>query len=257
MLFAGPKASNTLIINDMDFTSTIMTQDEYTVSKMPSSSVDTGFDAESVGMGENLTKNVLDNQFAIFDKSFTPAKRNSGESEGKNSQISTIDDRKIQEISQSFKEDFQLGSADERAVDEVTEKLSGVSLRPSLRTSQEKKLSRSVTWADEKSDGTGKGKLCEIRAIEDIKGSTSKGKKSGRLGKRANKKGDGSSMSMDVCEFGEVGDIKESSEALHVKDVGDSNDMLRFTSAEACATALNAVSEAIASEEVEINDASM
>ena len=62
LYIAGSKANNTLIINDMDVMSTIITEDEYTISKMLSSLKDIG--CSQLGeLEENTIKKSVQNQF--------------------------------------------------------------------------------------------------------------------------------------------------------------------------------------------------
>lgn len=91
--------------------------------------------------------------------------------------------------------------------------------KSSLKSTGKKKLSRSVTWADEKTNSSGSKDLCSVR------------------------------------EFGD-GDIKKESDLEGNIDVTDDDeDMIRRASAEACAIALSQASEAVASGDSDITDA--
>lgn len=88
--------------------------------------------------------------------------------------------------------------------------------KSSLKSAGEKKLNRSVTWADEKINSTG---------------------------------------SRDLCEVKEFGDIREKSNSVGNVDVADDEDILRRASAEVCAIALSQASEAVASGDSDVTDA--
>lgn len=88
--------------------------------------------------------------------------------------------------------------------------------KSSLKSAGDKKLSRSVTWADEKINSAG---------------------------------------SRDLCEVKEFGDIKKESDSVGNIDVADDEDVLRCASAEACAIALSHASEAVASGDSDVTDA--
>ncbi|KAL7119899.1 hypothetical protein ACP275_02G090000 [Erythranthe tilingii] len=88
-------------------------------------------------------------------------------------------------------------------------------LKSSLKTLDSKKETRSVTWADEKSDGDGK----------------------------------------NISECREIGDNKGAVVMSHSTDEDVGEESYRFTSAEACARALSQASEAVASGKTDASDA--
>ncbi|RZB86318.1 putative RNA polymerase II subunit B1 CTD phosphatase RPAP2-like isoform C [Glycine soja] len=89
--------------------------------------------------------------------------------------------------------------------------------KSSLKSAGEKKLSRTVTWADKKINSTG---------------------------------------SKDLCGFKNFGDIRnESDSAGNSIDVANDEDTLRRASAEACVIALSSASEAVASGDSDVSDA--
>lgn len=88
--------------------------------------------------------------------------------------------------------------------------------KSSLKSAGDKKLGRSVTWADEKIDSAGSSDLCEVK---------------------------------------EFGDIKNESDSVDSTDVANDEDELRRASAEACAIALSQASEAVASGDSDVPDA--
>ncbi|MCH87408.1 RNA polymerase II subunit B1 CTD phosphatase RPAP2, partial [Trifolium medium] len=92
----------------------------------------------------------------------------------------------------------------------------GTKPKSSLKSNGKKKLSRSVTWADEKTNSSG---------------------------------------SKDLCTVKEFGNTKKESGVADNIDADDDEDMLRCALAEACAIALNQASEAVASGDSDANDA--
>uniref|UniRef100_A0A803PVX3 RNA polymerase II subunit B1 CTD phosphatase RPAP2 homolog n=1 Tax=Cannabis sativa TaxID=3483 RepID=A0A803PVX3_CANSA len=267
----GSKAKNPVLINDMEFSSTLFTEVEYTVSKTPLSSKNTGFDIQLKEPQEKLGKKT-ENQFTLLDTSFNPM---SSDLETKTKQMEvgsckavSRDELGIQEMP-STSASSQLGShSSSEKVGEVshrTKKLTGATLKSSLKASRKNKLSRSVTWADEKSDSCGKSNLCEVREIEDKKEATSilgkKGKvplkpsgslKAGTSMSWADEKCD-TEVCKDTFEVREIKDLNQTSDMLSM-DIGD-GDLLRLASAEACVNALNEASEAVSAGEFEVSDA--
>ncbi|GAU21904.1 hypothetical protein TSUD_34010 [Trifolium subterraneum] len=92
----------------------------------------------------------------------------------------------------------------------------GIKPKSSLKSTGEKKLSRSVTWADEKTNSSG---------------------------------------SKDLCAVKEFGNTKKESGVADNIDADDNEDMLRCALAEACAIALSQASEAVASGDSDAIDA--
>ncbi|XP_062081768.1 putative RNA polymerase II subunit B1 CTD phosphatase RPAP2 homolog [Humulus lupulus] len=268
----GSKPNNAVLINDMDFVSTLITEDEYTVSKTPLSSKNTGFDIKLKQPKENLGKKEMENQFTLLDTSHTPMsndlERKTKQLEGGNCITVSRDELGIQEVP-STSSSSQLGShSSSGKVGEVskrTKKLTEATLKSSLKASRKNKLSRSVTWADEKTDSCGKINLCEVREIEDKKEATSILGKTGKVSLKpsgslkastssslADEKCD-TNVSKDACEVRETKDMNQTSDMLS-KDIGD-DDVLRLASAEACVNALNEASEAVSAGEFEVSDA--
>lgn len=262
LCISGSKANNTVLINDMDFMSTIITEDEYTVSKTPASLKKTGLDSKVGEQEESLAKKAMGNEFTVLETSYAPA-----------SNVSRVG-LVFEDVTSSPRAGSCLSSAraEEESHDDKAEKCTEASVKSSLKPSRKKKLSRTVTWADEKTDSSGGRKLCEIREIEDMKENpsvvenkngvsfTSSGKmKAGQSVIWADEKGD-SSKSKDVCEVREIEDAKEdakeAADMLCTADTGENGDTFRFALAEACARALDEASEAVASEELDVNGAS-
>ena len=70
LYIAGSIVNNTLIMNYMDFMSTLITKDEYTVSKKQSSLKDTS--CSQLGQPEeNTSKKGVQNQFTLLETSYT------------------------------------------------------------------------------------------------------------------------------------------------------------------------------------------
>ncbi|XP_054802034.1 putative RNA polymerase II subunit B1 CTD phosphatase RPAP2 homolog isoform X2 [Prosopis cineraria] len=278
--------SKNLIINEMDFTSTIITQDEYNVSKLPVDQKETNSDFKI--KPSEMNHENLENQLENLKSSSHPLKINSERTleqpTGVDDKIVRDSDHEIQELSSSFRIALNIGMSDgdeEQNAKEITgsskqmlkssvkqlgksgvehhdpvlerqfeveqnefeeksvqlngekskvatngntsasnidaanaeeklaekeTRLSKNKLKSSLKKSGEKKLSRSVTWADERRDSSG---------------------------------------SKNLCEFKEMRDVKESS--VGSTHIVDDEATLRHASAEACAIALSQASEAVAS----------
>ncbi|KAK8697960.1 hypothetical protein V6N13_114092 [Hibiscus sabdariffa] len=93
---------------------------------------------------------------------------------------------------------------------------SEVVLKSSLKSAGAKKLNRSVTWADNKNvDNARKGNLCEVQEMDTQKGDS------------------------EMCG----------------REDGDDDTVLRFASAEACAMALSKAAAAVSSGDSDVNDA--
>lgn len=223
-----------LILNDMDFMSTLLACDEYSVSKIPPSVAENSVDTK---LKKSRGKGVLE----------TPAAPN-------NSEVGVMDigDLGMSRLKIEAREEF---------VVEKAEKSSEATLRSSLKPSGAKKLNRSVTWADEKIDSTGSRNLCEVRDMEDgiedpgafgILHEPSAANKASSSFNWVDEKIDWT-KSKNICEVRETQDSKESPEVLGSLDVQD-NEL--FESAEACAIALSQAAGAVASGESDINDAS-
>lgn len=211
-------------ISEMDFMSTIITEDEYSVSKMPSGSTETASNTKFKEPKEKMSYMDLDGQLSTLENPPALAKNGSewksSRSIGEKSKIIKKDDPSMQEVpsaSNPCQTSFNSSTAEaeEEAQAEKAAKSSKIMIKSSLKPSGTKKLSRSVTWADEKGDGTGSGNLCEFSD----------------------------------------GENKESHEILGSTDVGDNDEVLRFASAEAVAMALSEAAEAVASGEFDVTDA--
>ncbi|XP_057743536.1 putative RNA polymerase II subunit B1 CTD phosphatase RPAP2 homolog [Arachis stenosperma] len=259
-----------LIINDMDFASTIIMTDEYSVSKAPPGQTDTKVDhqikptasvekpkpvgskkvvakdgksieelSSSFKSGLNLSVSekeeeprieevaescdaVLKTPLDPFDKKtnvhFVSISERQCDVEKNNSEVAPIKDGECRVAVNDGASTSNVDAANDE--DKVQmEKTTGSSKnkpKSSLKAAGGKKLSRSVTWADEKNNSSG---------------------------------------SKDLCEVKEFGDAKHKSDLVDDTEVDDDEDMIRRTSAEACAMALNQASEAVASGGSDVADA--
>ncbi|CAI9108752.1 OLC1v1008432C1 [Oldenlandia corymbosa var. corymbosa] len=107
-------------------------------------------------------------------------------------------------------------------------------LRSSLKSSNRKKETRSVTWADEKTDGNSNKSLCGFREPED--------------------KTDGNGQKI-LCNLNKSEDKNDTSGILNTVEVKGDEDPDRLLSAEACARALTEAAEPVASGASDISDA--
>lgn len=150
---ATHKAKQTSFFDDMNFTSCIITGDEYSVSKMPPSETD------------------ADHRFTVFESSSSqPSKRNV-ETNRRGSKLGTnqtlIKDKKL-----ATEAGPSLIAGPTKPVEEVT--ADGVSLlcesmrKSSLKSSGSRKSTNSVTWADEQGNDHEKRNLCEVEELEDV-----------------------------------------------------------------------------------------
>ncbi|KAL2327325.1 hypothetical protein Fmac_020752 [Flemingia macrophylla] len=231
-----------LINSEMDFVSTIIMQDEYSVSKVSPGQTD------ATAPDQIKSTAVVKHQDKVGDP-----------------KVVRKDDDSIEDLSSSFKIGLSLSASEkEKEVAKPCEAVDKSSASPavnkkyvhsnsiserqcdaerngsarksvqlkgetkkaggsfkskpisSIKSAGEKKLSRSVTWADQKINSTG---------------------------------------SRDLCEVKEFRDIKEETNSVDNVDVADDEDILRRASAEACAIALSQASEAVASGDSDVTDA--
>lgn len=231
MYVAGSKAKHTklssekgLLVNEMDFMSTIITKDEYSVSKVPPGSTKTASHTKSKEPKGKVSCEDSEDQVTIFEKPSVPTKndsqRKSRGSRGEKSKIVGKDNHSILEVPSASNPcptgpNASTAEAEEEAHVEKAAKSNGTLLKSCLKPSGRKKPSCTVTWADEKVDGIGFGNLFEVRNMEN----------------------------------------KKFPEKLGGTGVGDDEEMLWFVSAEACAKALSQAAEAVASGESDATDA--
>ncbi|KAJ6677376.1 hypothetical protein OIU85_010535 [Salix viminalis] len=231
------------IIDDMDFTS--FTQDEYNISKTPSGLTGTTTDKKNYKAKGSHKGSKDQSTFRGKDDSRSKAKETERKVSQKNSENQSSATRKVDssKTSRKAKADRSKGAikdelscqdlsspsdscqtssitiiaeAKEKSVSDKAAKPVESTLKPSLKTSGAKKLTRSVTWADEKVGSSGSGDLCEVRKMEDT---------------------------------------KEGPEIVGSIDKKDDGYVLKFKSAEACATALSEAAEAVASGDADASNA--
>ncbi|KNA23325.1 hypothetical protein SOVF_025890 [Spinacia oleracea] len=206
----GSKAKNSVttkgkdsFFGSVDFTSVIITQEDYSVSKLPSSQVISDPDQMSQEFSEKL--DLGDNALQRSTDLVSIGAENNVD---QNASLAEV----------YFHHDQNGATSSSRHVkDEAhSEKVIHSSLskgKSSLRNSGVKKLARSVTWAD--SDLAG-GNLCEFREFENT---------------------------------------KEGPSTSRSNEAGENDGSERFASAEACAMALIQAAEAVASGQSDANDA--
>lgn len=175
----------------MHFTSAIITQDEYSISKTVPA-----VKAEEP-KGEVSSKHVM--QKPVTSVANRQERKSKNLTSGR-AKISALEDTAGPSQNYTTKTGKELQKGNESVAGSTI-------LKSSLKTSESKRAMCSVTWADEKTDGGGRN-LYECREIEDNKG---------------------------VLLMSHSAD----------EDMGEES--YRFTSAEACARALNEAAEAVAS----------
>lgn len=259
---SGDKSS---IISEFDFTSTIITQDEYSVSKLSSGQTDTTCDKQInptaiLEQPKRVGNKVVrkDDDMHDLSSSFksslilSPSKNKkeiakSSEYVLKPSLVPSTEKKVVHSITISESQcDVEQNDSERKSIqlkgetsiiaangDASTSNLvpanaegkfqiektigsSPAKPKSSLKSNGKKKLSRSVTWADEKTNSSG---------------------------------------SKDLCAVKEFGNIKKESDVPDNIDAAADEDMLRSALAEACAIALSQASEAVASGDLDANDA--
>ncbi|PNY04850.1 hypothetical protein L195_g001281 [Trifolium pratense] len=263
----GSKASRgklddgkSLLSSEFDFTSTIIMQDEYSVSKVPSGQTDKTADHQikptvtleqpkrvgnkvvrkdddiqdlSTSFNSCLNLSTSKNKKEITKSCKDGLKPSLDPSVGKKVVHSITSSERQCDVEQNDSErkslqlkgetsivatndDASTSNLDHANVEEKIHMDKTIGLKSSLKSNGKKKLSRSVTWADEKTNSSG---------------------------------------SKDLCAVKEFGNIKKVSGVADNIDAADDEDMLRCALAEACAIALSQASEAVASGDSDANDA--
>ncbi|XP_011087530.1 putative RNA polymerase II subunit B1 CTD phosphatase RPAP2 homolog isoform X2 [Sesamum indicum] len=200
-----------ILSSDLNFTSTIITQDEYSISK----SVPLVKDKESKGKVSINDVNSQGNQMEKPDAPLPNVQETKSKKSDKHKHVTKTDDKLsiLEAAAGPSQNDLTKEENGHRLGKECA---SGATiLKSSLKTSDSKKATRSVTWADAKTDGDGQN-LCEFREVKDGKGALV------------------TSHSAD-------------------QEVGDES--YRIASAEACARALSQAAEAVATGQHDVSDA--
>lgn len=223
----GYKAKKSLSSNgkdsyfgSVDFMSSIITQDEYSVSKFPSSQVVSDPNQLSLKFSETLDLGDAKQQSKLSDESPCSVENVSGPPldsavirAGNN-----VDRASLANVSFLYNQNDATSSSSHVIDESHAEKVVHSNIlkgKSALRTSGVRKISRSVTWADKKSNGFAGGNLCEFR---------------------------------------EFNNSKEGPSTSKSKEIGE-NDYSRVASAEACAMALIQAAEAVSSGQSDANDA--
>lgn len=251
----------------MGFVSTIIMQDEYSVSKVPPGQMD-------------ATANHQIKPTATVKQP-----------EKVDAEVVRKDDDSIQDLSSSFKSSLILSTSEKE--EEVTKSCEAV-LKFSPGCAIQKKDVHSISISErqcdvEQNDSARKsvqvkGKTSRVIANDDAStsnldpanveekfqvekaGGSLKTKPRSSLKSAGEKKFSrtvtwadekiNSTGSKDLCEFKEFGDIKKESDSVGNNiDVANDEDILRRASAEACAIALSSASEAVASGDSDVSDA--
>ncbi|KAH9622666.1 hypothetical protein KSS87_021494 [Heliosperma pusillum] len=218
----GSKKGKETVFGNMDFTSTIITEDEYSVSKMPPSQPISDQDQVAREFSAKLdladskkqfecSDNSVDLEENFSQRSVQPAVDRSVSAENENGRLARAPFRHSENDASSSSGYVKDES---RTAHDIHS--SKAKSKSSLRTSGSKRAARSVTWADEKANGVASGNLSEFREIEDT---------------------------------------KEELISLRSKGVEDDEESRRFESAEACAMALSQAAEAVASGQSDATDA--
>ncbi|QCE05301.1 putative RNA polymerase II subunit B1 CTD phosphatase RPAP2 homolog [Vigna unguiculata] len=258
---AGHGKSNNdedLLNNEMNFVSTIIMQDEYSISKASPGQTDTTAvdrQPEKVGL-----KMVRKDEDSIQDLS-------SSFKSGLN--LSTSEKEK--ELSKSYeavvksspnlaskKKDAHSVSISERQCDQEKNNSARKSVQGKGETSRVTANGGASTSnfdpdnVKEKFQVEKVGGSCETKLKSSLKSAGEK--KPSRTVTWADEKINGAG-NKDLCEVKEFGDIRKEYESLGNVDVADDENMLRQASAEACAIALSQASEAVASGDSDVTDA--
>ncbi|GAY58836.1 hypothetical protein CUMW_189840 [Citrus unshiu] len=162
-----PNSKKDLLFNEMDFTSVIMTNDEYSISKPHCGSTKTISKTKFEETKENADGENLEDQCAALG-SLALIKDDSCR-KSKTVVKAELSAQKVPSASVLPLTGSNISTVDaEREIQVAKESISGVSMpKSSLKSSGSKKVGLSVTWADEKIDGCGSRDLFEVRDMGD------------------------------------------------------------------------------------------
>ncbi|XVF20338.1 hypothetical protein REPUB_Repub11eG0189600 [Reevesia pubescens] len=232
--------------NEVDFTSAIIMNNEYTITKN-SGSFRRSEGTKPSSKKEDFVINEMDfTSEIIMNDEYTVSKKPSGSRQScSGSKLKEVEDKRIckdfeekcvilgsssalREKDSSIVElpstknvnrtdlDTSRAEAERETHTDKAAASSETVLKSSLKSAGAKKLNRSVTWADNKKvDNACNGNLCEVKEMDTQKGDSV------------------------ICGSAED---------------GDDDNMLRFVSAEACAMALSKAAEAVASGDSDVTD---
>ncbi|XP_022730560.1 putative RNA polymerase II subunit B1 CTD phosphatase RPAP2 homolog isoform X2 [Durio zibethinus] len=204
--FRQSQTTESSSINDTDFTSEIIMNDEYTISKMPSESRQS---CSGLKLKEVEGKGIC--------KDFEEKCVISGSSSALREKDSCIVE--LPSTKNVYQNGLDTCSAEtEKEIHAAKAATSSETvLRSSLKSAGAKKLNHSVTWADSKEVYNARnGNLCEVKEMDTLKGDS------------------------EICGRAED---------------GSDDNMFRFVSAEACAMALSKAPEAVAYRDSDASDA--
>lgn len=220
--------------NDMDFTSTLIIQDEYSISKSPDLERTISSHKSDKQKGKMKHKDMKDDESTELEGRVVSV---GNKIEKKGNKLDKAPRRRamndyLGDLSNDMHEKLVISDSfsgsggndlnkntSEAASEFQAERASSSTanmLKSSLKSTVRKKGTCSVTWADEKVDGNSSKTLCEFRELEDTKNIFSRPESA-------------------VTEVNE--------------------DPYRFASAEACARALSKAAEAVASGDADTSDA--
>uniref|UniRef100_A0A7N0TQG4 RNA polymerase II subunit B1 CTD phosphatase RPAP2 homolog n=1 Tax=Kalanchoe fedtschenkoi TaxID=63787 RepID=A0A7N0TQG4_KALFE len=157
---AKQKEKQTSFFSDMDFTSCIITGDEYCVSKMPSSSMDAAPSAPVISMATPSSSDT-DHQFykSNMETNTKGSKGGSKQNLIKGKEVATENGASLVV--------GPTGTTGVACVDDVSMLCEGLR-KSSLKSSGSRKQTHSVSWADEQVGDYGLGNLCEFEELGDM-----------------------------------------------------------------------------------------
>ncbi|KAK9692121.1 hypothetical protein RND81_09G242200 [Saponaria officinalis] len=216
----GSKKGNDSLFGSMDFMSTIITEDEYSVSKSSQSQAISNPDqvahefSGKLSLVDSEKQSVHSQDSEGREKNFSHTSlksvvNGSGSAESEKARLANVSVHHSESNASSSSGCIKDDSRAEHVIHS-----SKATAKSSIRTSGSKRAARSVSWADEKSNGDVSGNLCEFSESKDTGGPST----------------------------------------LSSKEMKD-EDSRRFASAEACATALSQAAEAVASGQFNATDA--
>ncbi|GMH11329.1 hypothetical protein Nepgr_013170 [Nepenthes gracilis] len=200
------------IFNDVDFSSAIITQDEYVISKTPVPA-DTFSNQRSKGSEENSCIVGASDRFTVSKES-SVTMHNDSDMMLMNSSAAQIGSITTDKSTLTDVSSYHSQNGPKSAVDGVKEihaeksvQSSKTTTKSSLKSKGVKKVAHSVSWMDEKN---------------------------------------GSLNGRNLCEVQELRNMKEGSETFKSTEIGN-DDLEQLASAKACATALDQAAEAVES----------
>ncbi|XP_027365315.1 putative RNA polymerase II subunit B1 CTD phosphatase RPAP2 homolog isoform X2 [Abrus precatorius] len=253
---------NNLVNNEMDFMSSIIMHNEYSVSKVSPGQTDTTSDhqitqiavveqPEKVGRKDDDSIQDLSSSFKSALKLSTSESENqvakSCEAVPKSSPDRAVKKKDVPSVSISEKQcDVEQNDSARKSIQYIGE-TSRVTASDDTFTSNLDPANVEEKFQVEKETGS-----CQIKPKSSLK--STGGKKFRRSVTWADEKIN-SSGSKDLCQIKEFGDIIGEPDSVGNMNVADDEDILRCASAEACAVALSQASEAVTSGDSDVTDA--